>query len=163
VKKPRKPARKAKAGPKVWTGEPWGPSWGDQTQDEWEEEQRRGKVVFIGESENTRLLRMLVKQQKAQAAQQVPAKPKGGRKAKARAKGRPSVKSDLVLDILAGIDQSDEGLASNLPPAVIEQKVLPLFRPRWAKLRPDDDTDPPVSRKVINEAYKKYLGTRSSK
>jgi hypothetical protein len=80
VKKRRKRSRKAKAGPKVWTGAPWGPSWGDQTQDEWEEEQRRGKVVFVGESENTRLLRMLVKQQKAQIAPAKPAKPEGGRK-----------------------------------------------------------------------------------
>ena len=74
----------------------------------------------------------------------------------AKAKGRPAIKFDLVLEILADIGQR-EGLASNLQPAEIEKKVLPCFRPRWAKLRPDDDTDPPVSRTLINRAYQEFL------
>jgi hypothetical protein len=73
-----------------------------------------------------------------------------------KAKGRPAIKFDLVLEILADIDQR-EGLASNLQPAEIEKKVLPCFRPRWTKLRPDDDTDPPVSRTVIYRAYQEFL------
>jgi hypothetical protein len=81
----------------------------------------------------------------------------------AKAKGRPSPKSDLVWDILTEIDQSDEGLPADLLPAVIDRKVLALFRPRWAKLRPDDKTDPPVSRRRIYEVYQEYLKTRSSK
>ena len=37
------------------------------------------------------------------------------------------------------------------------------FAVRWAKLKPDDDTDPPVSRTTINRIYQNYLKTRSSK
>jgi hypothetical protein len=73
-----------------------------------------------------------------------------------KAKGRPGIKFDLVLEVLADIDRR-EGLASNLQPAEIEKKVLPGFRPRWAKLRPDDDTDPPVSRTLIYRAYQEFL------
>jgi hypothetical protein len=75
-----------------------------------------------------------------------------------KAKGRPGIKFGLVLDILA-----DFKLASGLQPAEIEKKVLPEFRRRWAKLRPDDDTEPPVSRTVINRAYQKFLRARSGK
>jgi hypothetical protein len=160
VKKPRKPARKAKAGRKVWTGEPWGPSWGDQTQDEWEKERRRGKVVFVGESENTRLLRMLVKQQKAQSAPAKPANPKGRPKAKikAKAKGRPSIKLDLALKIMTDDLKPPPGLL----PAEIEKKVLakmpPDLRRRWQKRGPDGLLiKDAISRTVIYRAYQKYL------
>jgi hypothetical protein len=79
-----------------------------------------------------------------------PANPKGGRKAKVKAAGRP--KFDLVLTILADIKP-----APGLPPAEVEKKVLPVFRGRWAKLKPDDKTDPPVSRTTIYRAYQEYL------
>jgi hypothetical protein len=81
---------------------------------------------------------------------------------KTKARGRPADKFDLVLDILGDIDRRS-GLASNLQPAEIERKVLPEFRRRWAELKPDDKTEPPVSRRVINRAYQKFLGDRSSK
>src|SRR5262249_28136162 len=70
-----------------------------------------------------------------------------------KAKRPRGPKFDLVLAILADID----GLASDLRPAEIERKVLPEFRRRWEKLRPDDKTEPPVSRKVINLAYQSFL------
>ena len=79
----------------------------------------------------------------------------GGRHA-GKSQRRPAIKFDLVLKILADIDQR-EGLASNLQPAEIEKKVLPRFRPLWAKLRSDDDTDPPASRTLINRAYQEFL------
>jgi hypothetical protein len=82
---------------------------------------------------------------------------------KVKAKGRRPIKSKLVAEILADFDQSKEGLASDLQPAQIEKKVLPKFRLRWAKLKPDDDTDPPVSRREIFRTYQKYLEARSSK
>jgi hypothetical protein len=72
-------------------------------------------------------------------------------------KRRSTTKFQLVLDILADIDER-EGLPSDLAPAEVERKVLPEFRRRWAKLRPDDDTDPPVSRTVIYRAYQEFLG-----
>lgn len=179
MKSRRKPSRKAKAEPKVYrnlleipesvrrklrkreptpeeqaeAAETWrriftpGPAWGDD--DESERDRIAGVVRLMRprESENMRLLRMLIKQQKAQAAQPVrPKKPKGGRK------------FNLVLEILADIKP-----ASGLEPAEIEKKVLPKFRVRWATLKPDDKTDPPVSRKVINGAYQIFVGARSSK
>jgi hypothetical protein len=83
---------------------------------------------------------------------------------KAKARGRPSIKSDLVAEILADIDQEeDEGLGPNLLPAEIEKKVLPHFRKRWAERKPADKTDPPVSRKVIFATYQNYLKGRPSK
>jgi hypothetical protein len=85
-----------------------------------------------------------------------PAHPKGGRKAKA--KGRPSIKFALVLRLLGDI-KPPPGLA----PAEIEKKVLAVFRPLWAKLKPDDKAEPPVSRRTIFRAYQKYLKARSRK
>jgi hypothetical protein len=82
--------------------------------------------------------------------------------AKAKAKGRPGIKSDLVAEILADIDRR-EGLAPDLQPAEIEKKVLPKFRRRWTKRKPDDKTKPPVSRREIFRTYESYLKTRSSK
>jgi hypothetical protein len=79
-----------------------------------------------------------------------------------KAKRRFGVKFDLVLKILADIDRRG-GLASNLQPAEIEKKVLPEFRRRWKKLKRDDDTEPPVSRRQIYRAYQEYLEARSGK
>jgi hypothetical protein len=81
---------------------------------------------------------------------------------KAKAKGRGPVKSKLVEEILADIDR-DEGVASNLEPAEIEKKVLPHFRRRWKELKPDDETEPPVSRTLISRTYQEYHAARSSK
>jgi hypothetical protein len=75
---------------------------------------------------------------------------------KAKAKGRPGIKSKLVAEILAAIDQR-KGLAPHLQPADIERMVLPEFRRRWAKHKPDDDTEPPVSRREIVRTYKRYF------
>jgi hypothetical protein len=81
----------------------------------------------------------------------------------AKPKGRPRTKFDLALEILADIDQR-EGLASNLQPAEIEKKVrlkVPReFRRRWAKLGPDGQTKPPMSRTVIYRAYQQFLRDR---
>jgi hypothetical protein len=80
---------------------------------------------------------------------------------------RTAKKYDVVLAILADIDQS-EGLPSDLTPAEIEKKVLfkmpPELRRRWEKRGPDGNLiTKAVSRKVINGAYQDYLKTRSSK
>ena len=80
---------------------------------------------------------------------------------KSKAKRRRADKFDLVLDILGNIDRRS-GLASNLQPAEIEKKVLPEFR-RRAKLKSDDGTESPVSRRHIYRAYQKFLGDRSGK
>jgi hypothetical protein len=72
----------------------------------------------------------------------------------AKAKG----KFDLVLEILADIKP-----APGLQPVQIWTKVLPEFRRRWKKLRPDDNTDPPVERTTVNRAYQKFLAAPSSK
>ena len=79
-------------------------------------------------------------------------------KAEAKAKGRPSVKFDLVLAILTDIKP-----APGLLPAEIEKMVKPEFRRRWAKLKPDDDTGGSVSRRRIYEAYQQYLEDLSAK
>ena len=81
---------------------------------------------------------------------------------KAKRRGRPGDKSGLVAEILANIDQS-QALASDLKPAEIEKKVLPEFRRRWAKLKPNDKTEPPVSRRAIARTYQEYIEARSSK
>jgi len=77
----------------------------------------------------------------------------------ARLKERRRPKFQLVLDILADLAAREE-LPSDLAPAVVERKVKPEFGRRWAKLRPDDDSDPPVSRTVIYRAYQEYLKSR---
>jgi len=41
--------------------------------------------------------------------------------------------------------------------------VLPEFRRRWAKLKPNDKTEPPVSRRAIARTYQKYIEASSSK
>jgi hypothetical protein len=78
---------------------------------------------------------------------------------KAKTKVRPGIKSDLVAEILADIDQR-EGLAPDLQPAEIERKVLPRFRARWTELKPDDKTEPPVSRREISRTYRNYLDSK---
>jgi hypothetical protein len=76
---------------------------------------------------------------------------------------RAAKKYGVVLEILADIDQS-EGLASDLQPADIQQKVLPKvprkFRRRWEKRGADGRLKQSVSRKVINEAYQEFLRRR---
>jgi hypothetical protein len=73
---------------------------------------------------------------------------------------RPDNKFDLVLKILADIDRRG-GLASNLQPAEVAQKVLPKVPPelrlRWEKVGPDGRAKPAVSRRHIYRAYQKYL------
>jgi hypothetical protein len=77
---------------------------------------------------------------------------------------RAAKKYDVVLEILADIDQS-EGLASDLQPADIEKKVLPrvppALRQEWEERGPDGRLiKQSVSRKVINEAYREFLRRR---
>jgi hypothetical protein len=67
-------------------------------------------------------------------------------------KGRLATKYDLVLDIMAEIE-----IEPGLQPAAVRKKVLPVFRRRWAKLNPDDDTKPSVSPRTIIRAYREYL------
>jgi hypothetical protein len=75
----------------------------------------------------------------------------------------PKTKSDVVLDILIDADESDEGLPSGLTPVQIWGKVLPEFRRRWKKLRPDEQPKlghDPVERTQVNRVYQNYLKSR---
>jgi hypothetical protein len=152
MKKPRKPARKAKAGRKSYllTGQPTL----EQTAELAEAFRRAALEPTTQEKAQTR--------EKVQAAQT--ARPKNPKPPRRK---RTAKKYDAVLEILADIDQS-EGLPSDLTPAEIEKKVLfkmpSELRRRWEKRGPDDRLiKKAVSRKVINEAYQDYLKVRPSK
>jgi hypothetical protein len=151
VKKPRKPSRKAKAGPKSYllTGQPTL----EQAAELAEAFRRAVLEPTTQEKAQTR--------EKVQAAQTArPKNPKPPRRKQALKK------YVVVLEILADIDQS-EGLPSDFAPAEIQMKVLskvpPELRRRWEKLGPNGRTKPAVSRTVIYRAYQEYLETRSDK
>jgi hypothetical protein len=95
----------------------------------------------------------------AVAPAEMPAKPK---------ERRFGFKFQLVLDILADLDEREEGLPSGLTPAEVEMKMRPELPGRWAKLRPDDPpklgrdgkAKLPVSRTVMYRAYQEYFKSR---